>query len=240
VKLDVQLGRVLRTLPEVDRAEKRSGATFVNILFGLVVTDGAVKLARQGVVWWADGWDAVEVTRVTHLAVALALTILSWIGYHQSQQYPPFLIKFLNIPFVMFILDVLMVVAYYGVTLLAENGSPIEGPVLEHSALPEALLIFVVFVLYAMWDYLNYRLFKDPAYASSMETPRPPDTNLGPRRHVTFRALLTAGALLATVWLLDPSSPAWVAVIDLILVSFLVLYRVAKQAVDPKVKIRPV
>ena len=109
IDLRVAYRRVFETV-RLDDGNKRSGATFVNILFGLVVTQAAVSIAEQIVVWYADGWEAVETTRCSHLLLALTLTVLSWIGYHQSQQYPPFLM-FMNLPMVLFVLDVLMVVA---------------------------------------------------------------------------------------------------------------------------------
>ena len=69
--------------------------------------------------------------------------------------------------------------------LLAENGDA-PGPVIEHSVLPEALVIVVVFVLYSAWDFVGFRLFRDPLYAAWLETPGDSEITPGPRRVVTF------------------------------------------------------
>lgn len=230
--------RLFRTVPELDQGDKRSGATFVNILFGLVVTQAAIQLAKELVKWWGDGWNEVDETRLAHLLVALTLTVLSWIGYHQSQQYPPFLIKFVNIPFVQFFLDVLMVIMYYVVVAVAENSDHALGPVLTHSAGPEASLVFVVFVLYSVWDFTGFRLFHDPEYSKRLATPREADSKFGPRRWVTFIFTLVTGGLAMVVWQLDPETPGSVVITDAVIFAVLFLYRICKQASDPKVKTR--
>jgi hypothetical protein len=239
------LRRLFRTVPELDRANKRSGATFVNILFGLVVTQAAIDLAEELVKFWDDGGEAIVETRLAHLSVAIVLTVLSWIGYHQSQQYPPFLIKFINIPFLQFVLDIAMVVTYYVVVAVAENSTTAEvlnddaGTVLTHGAAPEAFLIFVVFGLYAMWDIAGYRLFRDPEYATRLETPRDPASEtFGPRRRVTILYFFATGFLALAVWLWDPRSAGGVVLADTIIIVVLFLYRLTKQAVDPKMKTR--
>jgi hypothetical protein len=233
------VGRLLRTVPERDKADKRAGATFVNILFGLVVTQIAIELSKELVNWWGVGWVEVSETRLAHLLVALTLTALSWIGYHQSQQYPPFLIKFVNIPLLQFFLDVSMVVVYYVVVAVAENSDPLAGPVLVPSARPEALLVFVTFGLYAVWDISGRFLFADPEYTSRLETPRDPQPAFGPRRRVTFWFTGVTGLIALAIWLTHPTAPGPVIFWDATLIAVLILYRLFKQGVDPKVKVRP-
>lgn len=229
------LDRVLHTVPELDKADKRSGATFVNILFGLVVTTAAISFSTELVKWWAEAWDAVNKPRLSHLLVAMALTVLSWIGYHQSQQYPPFLIKFLNIPFFQFVLDVSMVIVYYTAVAVAEG----SHPALSEDALPEAILVLLVFLLYSAWDLLGFLLFRDPEYAKRLQTPRQPERRIGRRRSVTLWFTLAVGVLALVIWRLNPNTPLSVTVADAAIIAILFLYRVAKQASDPKVKTRP-
>ncbi len=230
----IDFDRIFRTVPEPDRADKRAGATFVNILFGLVVTTAAIEFATEFVILWDEGWSAVSETRLAHLLLAMALTLLSWIGYHQSQQYPPFLIKFLNIPFLQFLLDVLMVIAYYAVVVVAEGSDRALRP----DALPEATLVLLVFVLYALWDWLGFRLFHDPEYASRLESPRDTDETIGPRRAVTLAFTGLALLQFAAIWLIRPRAPGSVIVADGLIVAMLFLYRVGKQLSDPRVKTR--
>lgn len=228
------IDRVLHTIPELDKADKRAGATFVNILFGLVVTTTALHLSAEAVKGWAEGWGTVSETRLAHLAVAMTVTVLSWIGYHQSQQYPPFLIKFLNIPFFQFILDVTMVIAYYALTALAEGSYPSQTP----DARPEAVVVLFVFILYIVWDHLGFLLFRDSEYTSRLETPRDPEDTLGPRRWVTLSFFLCAAALLIVVISLHPKAPGPILAADGAIIVLLLSYRLLKQAFDPKVKTR--
>jgi hypothetical protein len=232
------LDRLFKTVPELDRADNRAGITFVNILFGLVVTQAAIQLAGELVKLWVLHGPEVDDARVSHLLVAITLAVLSWIGYHQSQHYPPFLIKFINIPFIQFFLDVLMVLLYYVVVATAENTTAKNGAILNTSAKPEAILVFGAFLLYVAWDFLGFRLFRDRQYTSRFQTPRPPDKSFGPRRWVSVIFTLLAGLLAAGVWFSDPSTPRTVIAIDGVIIGLLFLYRIAKQGVDPKVKTR--
>lgn len=230
--------RIFETVPELDKADKRSGATFVNILFGLVVTETAIQLSRELVNWSAAGWQEVDETRISHLLVAMTLTVLSWIGYHASQQYPPFLIKFLNLPFLQFFLDVSMVVTYYVVVALAENSGQQAGAPLTPDARPEAVLIFVAFALYSAWDWSGYCLFRDREYARRLQSPRRPATGLDQRRKVTFAFTLISLATAVSVWFAHPRAPGIVIATDAGLIVMLFAYRLAKQAADPKVLTR--
>jgi len=230
--------RIFETVPELDKADKRSGATFVNILFGLVVTETAIQLSRELVNWSAAGWQEVDETRISHLLVAMTLTVLSWIGYHASQQYPPFLIKFLNLPFLQFFLDVSMVVTYYVVVALAETSGQQGGASLTPDARPEAALILVAFALYSAWDWSGYRLFRDREYARRLQSPREPATGLDPRRKVTFIFTAISLVIAATVWKTHPRAPGTVIATDVVLIAMLFCYRLAKQASDPNVLTR--
>ncbi|HEU5151921.1 MAG TPA: hypothetical protein VFU19_15600 [Iamia sp.] len=231
--------RLVETVPELDTAEKRSGATFVNILFGLVVSAGVGQVVfalREG--YLADDPDAINATRLSHLGLALLVTTLSWIGYHQSQKYPPFLIKFVNIPLFTFALDVAMVASYYGLIATAENPGGGHEPVIGASARPEAGLILVVFVLYVAWDEAGFRLFRDPEYSFRMQAPRPPEETRGTRRMVTLAALAAAVAIFGVVAVADPSTPATVIAVDGLLALLVIAYRLAKQGVQDTVVLR--
>lgn len=241
----IDLRRLYKTVPELDTAEKRSGATFVNILFGLVVSEGVrqmvLALREAYLVEPADLFgaiDALHAARVSHLGLALVVTTLSWIGYHQSQKYPPFLIKFVNIPLFTFALDVLMVASYYGLIATAESAGGSDEPMIGASVRPETGLVVFVFVLYVAWDEAGFRLFRDPEYSFRMQTLRRPEVERGPRRRVTLGAFVGSILIGVLVLTVDPDAPRAVIAIDALLVALVVAYRLAKQAVQDTVLIR--
>jgi hypothetical protein len=90
----------------------------------------------------AAGWS--------HLAVAVTLTLTSWIGYHNSKNRPRFVIAFVNLPFVQFTLDISMVVVYAFAVLTAEGVT--SGATESPAVFPEAILVWIAFVLYVAWD----------------------------------------------------------------------------------------
>lgn len=228
--------RLFRTTPELEKPENRTGVAFVSILFGLVVTEAALDFSTELAKWWDDGRAAVQESRLAHLAVGISVTALSWIGYHQSQQYPPFVIKFVNIPFFQFCLDVLMVVTYHSMVVVAETSQGDQVP--TPSAVPEATLLLVVFVLYTLWDVLGYRLAHDREYAIRYTTPREHQTRFGTRRWVTVAFLGISALTAVVVWLWHPAAPGQVFAIDVVLVFLALAYRAAKQALDENVRVR--
>ncbi len=222
--------RVFRTKPSIDKANERVGVNFVDILFGLVVTAAVLALADEVVTGWANDAVGADETRIAHLVVAITLTVLSWIGYHMSQQRPPFQIQFVNFPLLQFGLDVAMVVTYYFVVLTAENSRSNNGPSIDPTVRPEAILIAFAFLLYFAWDWLGYRVFRDPAYATANNSK--PKTSYTGRRWVTvvFFAISVATATFAWYW--NPHRPRTVIAFDAFLFAVLVLYRIAKPAFD--------
>lgn len=211
-----------KTAPEID--EEKVGITFVDVLFALVVGEILSPLRR----WWTIpslGW--------THLAVALVLTLGSWIGYHMSANRPRYSIRLVNWPFAQFVLDIAMVITYWivAVTVPVPQYLPFLGdaPPPAATALPEAILVFIAFVLYVMWDRVGHIMQNAPAFPSVVEKPYDPAR----RKTTVIFALVSAGiAVLAGVvdhcWG-DPWS--WVLTIDILLIADLVLYRTAKELV---------
>lgn len=227
--------------PDVD--ESTVGLSFIDVLFAIVVGYAIQPIGT----WWrlsAAGWF--------HLAVAFFLTLLSWIGYHNSQNRPRFKITPANWPLAQFILDIAMVVTY-GLVVLTAEGISSDGDInRDPVAVPEALLVFVAFFLYVLWDLVVLRIRGDVQYRQAWEDKRQqheernlPDT-LGEfpakdrftkkRQQVTWYCLAVAAILLALAVVVDvPWEPGQWAVIslDIVLIVLLVGFRLAKEYVTP-------
>ena len=201
--------------PEID--EDKVGITFVDLLFALVVGEILAPLQH----WWkipATGW--------THLTVAMVLTMGSWIGYHTSANRPKYAIKFVNYPFIQFVLDVSMVIAYW----LTAATTPLpssSGLAPTAGATSESLLVAISFILYILWDRVSKIMQERPNYPSLQ--PKPYDHG---RRVITVLFALGSVGVVALAWWVqegwgDPRT--WVIGIDCALVALLVLYRAAKE-----------
>ena len=225
-----RFNRVGRTRPEQDVGASQFGVGFVDILFGLVVTTAVEPLAQAGAGLLQRPQSDVSETRLAHLALAFVVSLSSWIGYHQSKQYPKFAIKLVNLPLVMFGLDVAMVVTYYVIVATAE---PVGA---SADARPEFVLVGFVFVLYSVWDLLGWRVWGDPAYALVLQ--RSAEKQVGPRRKVTFASTAIVVVSSVFVWRDHPQSPRVVIALDAGLVLLAVIYRLTKQLVDPDVLVR--
>ena len=221
--------RIFDSKPE--EADESVVLAFVSILFGVVAGLIMSDLADQLEVVFDGGRNARD-ERVWHLLVGAALTILSYIGYYSSANSAHHRIKFLNLPFVLFCLDVLMVFVYYVLFRYAEAGTGLSSP----DALPEALVVFVSFVLYLSWDFISWRIRADEGYQAVLQ--RDPIDSFGRRRWVTFFFTILFGAIALVIWLVDPSSSRAVVRVDVLLIVLLALYRLAKVGFDDEASTR--
>ncbi len=244
------LGRAFNVVPQ--RAVEQTGVTIVGILFGLVIGRLAQDGAAQIVAIWR-GVPFVETApgapapapiskgaafaqrdvALLHVLVGLTLTVTSAIGYYTSRNLPRLRIRFFNKAFFQFVLDVSMVFTYF---LVLEF---VEATKTDQSARPEAVLVFVSFVLYVGWDRIS--LWTRRNALDSLALGRRPDTEaaFGRRREVTVWCTLIALALmLAALTGVGDRSDTSVAVFDWLLIALLVLYRIAKSMVDDKIEVR--
>lgn len=154
---------------EYDGKPDETGTLFVDILFALVVTQILTPLKDPEKTTFLGG---------VHLLVAFVLTLLSWIGYHNSRSRADARLRFptysrLDARFgrrhvndwhyysiSQFALDVAMVVVYWMASITYER-STADMEVRQDlfwywpsspSAFPEALAIVASFGLYWLWD----------------------------------------------------------------------------------------
>ena len=144
--------------PSLDPAT--TGLSFVSILFALVI--GAILVPIQN---WArqPAAHSLPADKLMHLAVALAITLASWIGYHTSENRPKFTIRFVNVELVKFLLDILMVVSYFMMAAYA-----VRNPLSSHA---ETSLVAAAFFLYLLWDLAGWhqRPNRSNAYSLAWE-----------------------------------------------------------------------
>ena len=196
-----------------DTAEdNKLNISFVDILFALVIGQALTALSR---------YDYIPEWGRSHLLWASLLVILSWIGYHRSEH------RFAgDITFDLgsgrqlaglgkFAVDIFLVVLYWIAVRTTEGG--FVGSSSIPSWHPEMVITIAAFCLYAIWDLLSW---------VGRET-RP--TYFSWRRNVTLWFVGVSIVVATYVVALNPKSGVGVEVVDLVLISVLVAYRVAKD-----------
>lgn len=232
---------------DTDGQADQTGTLFVDILFALVVAEILTPLKTPEYITGPGG---------AHLVVAFTLTILSWVGYHNSKSRADARIRFPTstkldrlkrhphnnweyFAFKQFVLDVLMVIVYWLAAITFESSA--YSTRRSHwfwptgaSAVPEALAVSASFVLYAVWDFIGRQEVRrrlDRAVTEDEATAalRRTQVRRERRRWPTLKCGASALALLlvAFVW----SDTPGVYVVDGLLVVILVLYRYRKEVV---------
>ena len=259
----VCLKRLFRPLPLKADTESKTGVLLVTVLFAIVIGQLAVVTSEQVVAIVQatcsqseldlleratdktsreceyDNWlDALgkRIAAVLHLAVAIVLAIASAVGYYNSRHVPKLKITYCNLPLLQTLLDVTMVIVYY---LLVDF---IESPARAADARPEAILVSISFALYALWDFVHYRIEKDEYSQVALRKVPKDCVDYGYRRGVTLgffvAVLLVTGIyyLLFAVNVLVGKGPT--VVIDLVLLALLILYRAFKSLGDKELYYR--
>jgi hypothetical protein len=155
-------------LPDPELDSEKVGLTLVSVTYGVAL--GSVFTAT------IHGYNLIEAPGWSQLGVAAAAVILSWIGFHNNRAtYPVWKARFINIPFLQYLISVGVSAVYFGFVATAE-GLPGQtsglasrvGGLPEHSSVtlagvgkyvpsarPETLLIFLMFAAYLVWDVLE-------------------------------------------------------------------------------------
>lgn len=214
--------------PPPEPTKHDTGLRFTDILFGFVAKEVFVRLAE---------WEKLSGFVRLHLVVAAIVVLGSWVGYRRSANRPGYEVKFLNLPLARLLLDQLMIILYFRLAVLTpapgEEARPGEamqaGDLVHHTA----LILVLVFVLYAAWDLLGIRM----AYVKGGKWyPKIIDGKMSktvmikdwPAFWITFICLAVL-ALLLCVAGSDTDSPRAAQVFFVCLAVVLVGYRAAKE-----------
>jgi len=216
------------------KAKDPVGIAFVAILFGIVVGLMVADLAKEVYVM-VNSDTGVRASRFSHLLVGVVLTVLSFLGYYASQNRPLHRIYFFNLPLALFVLDVLMVFVYYMVLGFTESAVGADK-MTPTDARPEAILVAVVFLLYFLWDIVSLKISGDDEYQKAIH--RTGDVKFGARRWTTFTFLLLSMMFAILTWRQNPDGETTVVIYDVILITMLFAYRVAKPLFDSTVSTR--
>ena len=197
--------------------EQRAGIDFVDILFALVVGEALDALTRT---------PTMSVAGRSHLAFAGLLTIMSWIGYHNSpRRYSNKIVFVFRNPRRLtalgkFLVDVGLVVIYWIAVRTTEGG--FSGSAIAPSWRSSVVVALLSFMLYVLWDLLSW--------LSPRSNDRPPKSRyLAWRRSISWIFLVLVVALSVGAWSSDPKSSWSVAFVNIGLCVVVVAYRFAKD-----------
>lgn len=132
-------------LPPPELSELDTGLRFTDILFGFVISQIFLRLQHFGELPGFVRWQ---------LVVSAALVLGSWIGFRRSLNRSSYELKFFNLPLARFIVDQLMILFYFRITVLTPNDP-------EASFDPSSLVsdtfqtLVIIFGLYLLWDLLG-------------------------------------------------------------------------------------
>jgi hypothetical protein len=196
----------------------RAGLSFVEVLFALVVAQ-VLEPFRSLLLIPAAG--------LSHLGLALVLTVTSWVGYHNSWNRPRHFIRFANLALAQFAIDILLVITYWFCAISAEFPASTLGR--DVSAVPESLCVAVSFCLYVLWDFVGFRIRRSDLYDRS-----PPDRDVPQRRRVTqvCAAAAVGIAVVVTAVGVDSAGPA--IAVDVGLLGVILAFRFAKEWFTPE------
>jgi hypothetical protein len=206
-------------VPAAEAADRDpTSLTFLDLLYAIPLADLATRVSAtelKGIP--AEGW--------TEIALVLAVITFGWVGHHnnrrrESKRRRAGDFGFLQKRFLQFLIEVLIIVAYFGlaerVTLQVPSGHS------HASANWQSAWLVVIFVLYLVWDILDVINAKGDANWQR---------RAGRGRNVTIGALAVLLGGLALVHWLHPQSAGWIAMADLIAIALMYAYRAVQEHV---------
>lgn len=192
------------------------GGVFIDVLFAAVVTK-ALEVSSMG---------TLPPVGQIQLALAMTVTISSWIGYHNSSNRTRYRILFFNLPLWQFFIEIAHVYVYWLLVVTSE-GVGIDansGP----SSRPDALLTSLTFVLFVAWDLIALRMRISSHYPEMLLSDDKPA-----RRHATLGVSSCVLLVAAFTWLIDPQNVAAIMVVDIVLIALVVAHRWLQNIVQP-------
>ena len=195
-------------MPPYQPNNAKYGVDFIDILFGLVVTE--IFAAFTGV-------TLHEYATWANLILALIIVVFSWIGYHVAKNTSPRTPSFDPLVVTQLFVDVVIVAIYLAFVKQIEHTEKVAQST-HHiiSIRPEAVTIVVIFALYTLWDILQVPLMKGVGKEQTAKSHRA-------RGLWAFVAFAVFSAIVIFAW--RPGSNAPVIVADLIFVAMLYWYR---------------
>jgi hypothetical protein len=186
------------------------GVDFIDILFGLVVTEiftAFTNVRLHELATWAN------------LVLALVVVVFSWIGYHKAKSKYSRSLSFTGASIIQFFVDIGIVAIYLALVKEMEHTRDLARgthPVL--SIRPEAVTMSVIFALYLIWDLLQVRLSASDATLRSAASDH---------SRLSFRFLLLIGtnsAVIVALW--KPNTNVQILIADVIFLVLCYLYRI--------------
>lgn len=213
-------GRVrilLAAPPPVYRDSARIGTVFIDVLFGAVVAK-ALDLSTSP--------NGVPAAGRAQLVLAMVVTITSWLGYHNSSGRNSYRIMFFNLPLLQFVIEISHLLIYW---LLVTTSAQWQGgrhlPV-NKTAIPETVLVAVVFVLFCAWDFTALAMRRSDKYAEMKV-----DDDKPRRRGVTLCYTVLV-VFLAIITCITRAHGLWVFILAVILVVLVVSHRWLQNVVQ--------
>jgi hypothetical protein len=216
-----ELRRTVKALltapPPVRLDAARIGTVFIDVLFG-AVTAKALDLSTS--------LNGVPAAGRAQLTLAMIVTITSWLGYHNSSGRNSYRIMFFNLPLLQFVIEILHLLVYW---LLVTTSAQWQGPThlkVSETAIPETVLVAVVFILFCAWDFTALAMRRSAKYEEmKLEDDNPP------RRAVTlyYTALF---AILSLIIFLTESGGFWIIAMAVLLAVLVVSHRWLQNVVQ--------
>ena len=132
--------------PPADVTKRDTGLRFTDILFGFVIREIFLRLQQ---------WNDLDAPSQWQLIACSALVLGSWIGFRRSVHRSDYELKFFNLPLGKFVIDQLMIILYFRVSVTVPDDDPAGGPAAGTLAVTTAWNLLLVFVLYVVWDLLG-------------------------------------------------------------------------------------
>jgi len=196
-----------KRLIEDDQSDTR--LTFNDVVFGIVITQIFLEAVPMERLTWSLR---------THLLLAFAITMGSYIGYRKSLKRTKAKLAFFNLPLVQFALDLCMIYLYYHLTITPDVTASIL-PTLK--PVDDAQTVFLIFMLYLAWDGVSV-LMRMRGYNVTFS-----------RRKATVTVvccIVSLAIFLVALSGVQTTTEGWLIAVDLCLVGLGVAYRWAKDA----------
>ncbi len=191
---------------------------FVELMFALAAAEVAVQVAPLA----EQRFTVFHAPAYMHAALALLVIATSWVGWKTSKAAGnrQVIRGVFEWPFAVLVLDVLLVVFYYGLAHGVEK--PDQNGQIHPSAKNETIVIALIFSGYVAWDILTKRVMdRSSTWAS-----------VWPR--LRWSVLCFALALVTFALLMHVQRTAAVLLTDAALMMLVLAFRALKQPTAPR------